>query len=223
MLAGIKPGTKEFHDCVLHVTFRTWTDVSGDRSNEFFNIDEATSQLNSPQIEMNPYQATLLAGWRTRFGELPLYEDAEFLVENVPTKLNHHYWAFIEGYWSKYSQEHTWTNAMRPTALYSDVTTYFNTIEHNLNMAVYYCATVLNYVLNHVGYTDCDCGSSSGQNPNPPLPDGVKDKTALGEGLKSSLKEFEGLFFFNFMGLMATAIAFALLNKVDVIEEFILL
>ncbi len=79
---------------------------------------------------------------------------------------------------------------MRPSVPSSSAKKYFDTVEHNLNQAVYYCATVLNYILNMAGYTDCDCGLSSGQNPNPPLPDGVKDKTAVAEGLKSSLKEF---------------------------------
>ncbi|MFX1570874.1 MAG: hypothetical protein ACFFCV_21250 [Promethearchaeota archaeon] len=106
----------------------------------------------------------------------------------------------------------------RPTTIGYDATKYFHTIEHNLNMAVYYCANVLNYILNHAGYTDCDCGSGSG-GQYPPDPTGQKD--AVKEGLGLSVNQLEALFYFNFMGLMATAIALSLISKVELLEELI--
>ena len=111
---------------------------------------------------------------------------------------------------------------MRPKVPYNTVTKYFDTIEHNLNQAVYYCAAALNYIITFAGYTDCGCSStSSGENPNPPIPDGDKDGLGLREGLKLSLGEFQGLFYFNIMGLMSTVVALSLLNSVKLLEEFI--
>ncbi|MHA2131324.1 MAG: hypothetical protein ACW99L_15275, partial [Promethearchaeota archaeon] len=185
----------------------------------FFNLAEATGKMTAADM-FNPYQATLLAGKNTRFGSL-LYQDAEFLLYSDPNATDHKFWTDVEGSWTDYPQEHTWTQSMRPSTPYTSVKKYFDTVEHNLNQAVYYCATVLNYVLNFAGYTECeDCGSGSGgQNPNPPEPDGQQD--AVRDGLQLTLDQFEGLFYFNFMGLMATAISIALLNKVEILEELI--
>ncbi len=107
---------------------------------------------------------------------------------------------------------------MRPSVPFSSAKKYFDTVEHNLNQAVYYCATALNWILNFAGYTDCDCGSGSGQNPNPPPPQGNKE--SLAESLQLSLEEFEALFYFNFIGLLAIALALTL-NKVELFEGFI--
>ena len=108
---------------------------------------------------------------------------------------------------------------MRPSTPGTSATKYFDTIEHNLNQAVYYCATALNFILNYAGYTNCECGSSSSGQDNPPPPD--RDGEGVKDGVQLTVEQFEGLFYFNLMGLMATAIAIALLNKVELLEEFI--
>ncbi|MFW9990103.1 MAG: hypothetical protein ACFFC3_15775 [Candidatus Odinarchaeota archaeon] len=208
-----------FEEHVMYVTFKTWTDVGGDRSNEFFNLDEVRGKLTAADM-FNPYQATLLAGESTRFGSaLPHIMDAEFLRDSAPSNVNHKFWADIQGYWSAYSQEISWTHSIRPNVPYTSIRKYFDTIEHNLNQAVYYCATVLNYILEFAGYKNCDCGSGSGNNPNPPPPDG--DKEGVKDSLSLSVKQFEGLFYFNMMGLMATAIALAILPKTKLLEELL--
>lgn len=140
------------------------------------------------------------------------------LKYSTPSYTNHSFWTDVEGYWSDYPQELAWSHSLRPNVPYTSIKKYFDTVEHNLNQAVYYCATALNYILDHAGYTDCDCGSGSG-GQYPPNPEGQKD--ALKEGLNLSVEQFEALFYFNFMGLMATAIALALLNKVSLLNELI--
>lgn len=204
----------EYH--VMHCTFRTWADVNGDRSNEFFNLAEVQGKLTAGD-EFNPYLATLLAGRNTHFGSL-LYQDAEFLHYSAPSVTNRQFWQDVEGHWTDYQQEHSWIYSYRPSVSGTSAKKYFDTVEHNLNQAVYYCATALNYVLNHAGYTDCDCGASSGQNPNPPPPQGNKE--SLTESLQLSLEEFEALFYFNFIGLIAIALALTL-NKVELFEGLI--
>jgi hypothetical protein len=167
----------------------------------------------------NPYQATLNAGKNTRFGSL-LYQDAEFLNYSAPTQIDRQFWADVEvGGWISMQQQHIWTHSMRPSVPGTSVKKYFDTVEHNLNQAVYYCATVLNWIINFAGYTDCDCGSGSGQNPNPPPPEG--ERRGMAESLHLSLEQFEALFYFSFTGLLATALALALLNKVELLEGLI--
>lgn len=167
----------------------------------------------------NPSQATLRAGKNTRFGS-ELYEDAHFLAVHQPTQVDHKFWTYIPGGWTDYPDQDTWTHSERPTVQGATYKRYFDTLEHNLNQAVYYCATALNWVINFAGYTSCDCGSGSGQYPNPPSSDGGS-KDDLKEGIRVSVDQVTGLFFFNFMGLMATALAIVLLNKVDVLEMII--
>ncbi len=207
------PRSLEYGHHVMHVTFRTWAE----RSNEFFSLAEVQGKLTTND-EFNPFLATLLVGKNTRFGS-SLYQDAEFLHLSAPSIINRQFWQDVEGYWIDYNQQHSWTYGHRPSIPGTSAKKYFDTIEHNLNQAVYYCATALNYVLNHAGYTDCDCGSSSGQNPNPPPPEG--DKKGMTESLQLSLEQFKALFYFSFTGLLATALALALLNKVELLEGII--
>ncbi|GAH48697.1 unnamed protein product, partial [marine sediment metagenome] len=89
MLADARSLEYEYH--VMHVTFKTWTDVRGVRSNEFFNLAEAKGKLTAADM-FNPYQATLLAGKNTRFGCL-IYQDAEFLDLCAPSTLDRQCWA----------------------------------------------------------------------------------------------------------------------------------
>ncbi len=214
VLEGINVGRPEYQTHVLHVTFRTWSDVNFDRNNEFFNLDEVINKL-TVMDQFSPYFATLWAGLNTRFGSF-LYKDAEFLLNNAPTTISHHYWTLIEGYWSEYSQENTWTHSMRPSTA-DDFQAYFDTVEHNLNQAVYYCAATLNYIINNAGYTDCQC---SGENPpqeqNPPSGDGDRDRV----GIPLATSEFSALLFFNAVGLASTAIAFTMMKLIEkVLQE----
>jgi hypothetical protein len=110
----------------------------------------------------------------------------------------------------------TWRYLDRPTGN-SDLAKYFNTIEHSLNTAVYYGATVLGYILDNAGFIGC---SGSGQWP--PQPDGQgdqgqKDRTAV----QVKMDNFLGLMFFNMAGLVATGIALIILTKADIIKKII--
>jgi hypothetical protein len=113
-----------------------------------------------------------------------------------------------------YDNELTWTYSMRPTGD-NDRTRYFDTIEHNLNMAVYYCAAALNFVLNYAGYTDCNCKGDWPSEGDDDTQE-VKDRADV----KLIQDEFTGLFFFSMTGLMATGVALALLSKISILEKF---
>ncbi len=208
----------EFESHVDHVTFKTWND--GDRNldnptKEFFRLKEARDKLTT--ITMDPYLATIYAGIDTYYGSSG-FEDALWLLANAPLSISRHYWAWVEGYWNSYDQQHTWTYSMRPTS--GDAKIYFDTVEHNLNMAVYYCAVALNYVITYGGYTDCSCsGEYPGeQNPYPPESEGIQNK----EGIKVAVDEFQSLFFLGAVGLASTMISLTLVNKMwGIIEKMI--
>ena len=158
------------------------------------------------------------AGKDTRFGS-QLYENADFLAAHQPSSTNRTFWAVVDGYWTGYSQEDSWDQSNRPQG--TSEKKYFDTLDHNLNQAVYYCATALNFIINHAGYIGCDCGSGSGNNPNPPPPDGDKSGVGLGEELKVSIDTFNGLLIFSSIGLIATALALTLLNAAS-LEKYLL-
>ena len=132
------------------------------------------------------------------------------------------FWQDVEGTWTSYSQELVWTHSMRPTIGTHSVncTAYFDTIEHNLNMAIYYAAIALNYALDHGGYTDCQCsGESPPQEPQNP-PDGKeKGKEGQAEALDLTLGEFQALFFFSTFGIISTA---AVLTMMSLVEKYLL-
>ncbi len=82
------------------------------------------------------------------------FREADFLLKNAPNKTNHGFWDQVDPstYWDPidpdYSQEQTWTHVDSSTNQpVIGPAAYFNTIEHNLNTAIYYCATALNYIL----------------------------------------------------------------------------
>jgi hypothetical protein len=204
-----------------HVTFRTWMDVNGDRSNEFFNIAEALGAV-SASIWRSPYLATIRVGSDTYYGNYygsPSIRDADWLYSKQPSVANRKYWNNIQGPWQKFEDQHTWTHSMRPNDPNNpDPRDYFNTLEHNLNKAIYFCATTLNYVLSFGGYSDCECSGenppSKEEQPDPTRKDGVKD------GVQQAQSEIMGLLFFNMVGLISTAIA---LTVSHVLKNFKLL
>ncbi|MFX1456622.1 MAG: hypothetical protein ACFFDB_14705 [Promethearchaeota archaeon] len=124
-----------------------------------------------------------------------------------------------------YSQETTWTHDNRPTnGPITGPAAYFNTLEHNLNTAIYYCVLTLNYILDKGGYSDCDCSGTTPppqQQPYPPEKDGVKD--SVKDGVKNAIDEFQGLLYFNLVGLAASILAVSLSNKMlKIIDKMIL-
>jgi hypothetical protein len=220
-----------FYAHMNYVTYKTWTDVNGDRSNEFFNINEAVGKVTLANLKsyITPYLAVVMAGSDTFFGGSG-FKSADWLLQNKPSNANHMFWDQVDPsvVWHPtkpdYSQEVSWTHANRPTnGPVTGPAAYFNTLEHNLNTAIYYCATTLNYILDNVDYTDCGC---SGQNPPPeqqpypPEKDAVKD--SVKDGVKNALDEFQGLLFFNLIGLTSSVLALTLSSKLlKVIEKMI--
>jgi len=210
-----RQATYEAH--VEHVTFRKWSE--GTRElwpgiTEFFSVFEAQEMLTA-FTSISPYMATMRAGKDTRFGGL-FFRDAIWMFERRPTVDDHGFWDNVNGpVGSQYTLEHAWTYQMRPTGN-TFIADYFDTIEHNLNMAVFYCAAALSFILNNAGYTDCSClgdwptqTDDSGQ--------GRRDRSDL----KVQVDDFTGLFFFNIAGLFATGVALALLSKLNILEKLI--
>ncbi len=206
---------------VYHVTYRTWGGL-GDRNAkpepfvEFFSVAEARNKITAG-TSFDPHYATLIAAKDTRFGDANgEFKDANWLYDHAPTANDPGFWEDVTGNWIKASYARMWSYSSRPTS--GDAKEYFDTIEHNLNTAIYYAATALNYILDFGGYDDCEClGDLPGKITNPePRKTGVKDAIGL------KINSFQGLMFFNVAGLMSTAIALALLNKGDLLEEFIL-
>lgn len=217
-----------FYAHMDHVTHRTWHVANGDRTNEFFNIAEATAKVTSANLNshtyVSPYLATRMAGIDTFFGSMgapPYYQTAIWMLGNAPYSTpvpNHRFWNNVKPGVNfdvpkpNYFLEDTWTHADRPiTKPQIGEAAYFNTLEHNLNTAIYYCALALNWVLDNVDYTDCLC---SGENP--PRDDGQQsgDNEPVGEEtidrLKVAMDEFESLLFFSFAGLASSLITLAL-------------
>ena len=202
---------------VNHVTYRIWGGL-GDRNdnppfNEFFSVAEARNKITAG-TSFDPHYATLIAAKDTRFGDANgEFKDAKWLYDHVPTTNDPGFWEDVTGYWVEGAYARTWSYSSRPTG--GDAKEYFDTIEHNLNTAVYYAATALNYILDFGGYDDCEClGDMPGKIPNPdPQPKGIKDAIGI------KLTSLQGLMFFNVAGLMSTAIALTLLNKGDLLEK----
>jgi hypothetical protein len=124
-----------------------------------------------------------------------------------PSSVDRKFWTDIDGSWTHFEQECQWTLAARPTS--GDAKKYFDTIEHNLNMAVYYSAAAINYVLSKGLYTDCECdGDAYDRYPNPPESDQERQGS-----LQLTLDRYTTLLFFNFVGLISTAIALTIIPK----------
>ncbi|MFX0041081.1 MAG: hypothetical protein ACFFCY_17455 [Promethearchaeota archaeon] len=82
-------------------------------------------------------------------GNLKKKKDVEFLYYSAPATLDRQFWADVEvGGWVNMEQQHTWSHSIRPSIPGNSAKKYFDMIEHNLNQAVYYCATALNWILN---------------------------------------------------------------------------
>lgn len=220
-------GHTTFMAHIDHICYRTWADVSGDRASEFFNIDEASNRVTASSLN-SPYLATLLCGRDTFLGDVygtPTIRDATWLYSKQPSPVDHQHWDDVNGPWTINSDLLTWTHSMRPNdPLNPDPRDYFNTLEHNLNMAIYYCVSVLNYIITYGGYIDCEC---TGENPpsdpivDPPGGGDVRDPIRV--GIQTTLDEFQALFFLGAVGLASTMISLTLVNKlIDIIDKMIL-
>lgn len=207
----------EFKTHVDYVTYKTW--ALGDRildnpTKEFFSLKIAKDKLKANTF-ISPYFAAFQAGYFTYSPSIP-YKNANWMEQEKPTVANRNHWNSVDGPWTNHNQQLAWFYNMRPSL--GDANAYFNTLEYNLNMAVYYCAAALNFILETVPFEGCGC---SGENPppggqNPPVGDDVKDK----EGIKLALDETQALMFFSFAGLAASMLALTLQKfLVELIEK----
>lgn len=174
------------------------------RQNEFFNIIESYDSFRST-IKKKPYDSTYLAGLDTRYGNYylqsftsTLYENAEWFDFYAPTGSDDQFWNL-----SSYSP------ANRPTS--GNAKKYFDTVEHNLNTAVYYCAAAINFLKDNYKGKDCEKGGDQ-DNPIDPLGGGISDKVGV------RVKQYSFLFFWQFLGMMSTLSAITVIKQLKLVE-----
>ena len=171
-------------------------------------------------VEVN----SILAGRETRFGldSSNYYPNGVFdawtMGQMAPTATDRRFWNNVKGRYVDTATLHTWRYSDRPTGN-SNPAIYFDTIEHNLNTAVYYGARALGNILDNSGFTGCSCVEQMPGGPGGPgQSQGVMDKTAV----KLKTDQFTALMAFSMAGLFATGIALVILNQVDLLEKLLL-
>ncbi|HDZ19570.1 hypothetical protein LCGC14_1406790 [marine sediment metagenome] len=111
--------------------------------------------LISPFTWSSLYIATALTAKDTHFGFLPENQNGFQTARWISTREN--LWDSVKGpVGSNYQTQLTWTYDDRPDSK-NKITQYINTVEHNLNTAVYYAAYALNFVIDFAGYKGCSC------------------------------------------------------------------
>lgn len=192
---------------VLKITKNTYSTSYLKRQNEFFNIIESYDSFHS-NVKKKPYDSAYLAGLDTRYGNSylrsftsTLYENAEWLDLYAPSGSNPQFWTLS-----------SYTPANRPTS--GNAKKYFDTVEHNLDTAVYYCAAAINFIKDN--YKGKDCNSNGDQyNPIDPLGGGVGDKVGV------RVKQYTFLFFWQFLGMMSTLTALTVLKQLKAIAPLL--
>ncbi len=206
----------EYATHTTHTTYKKWSE--GTRRlpvvTEFFSVQEAKDSITLLTWS-SPYTATVIAARDTRFGFLP--DNPNGFQTAVWMSTREAYWDSVNGaVGTTYARQLTWTYEMRPSGN-NEITKYFNTVEHNLNTAIIYCAAAINFVLDNGGYDDCSCLGDWPVQGDGDNGQGVRDRTDI----KTQVDVFTGLFFFNMAGLFATGIALAVLGQATILEKLI--
>ena len=122
------------------------------RKSEFFNIKEANEMIRSQNDleSINPYEAAEKAGRDTRMGIEGESFDPSFLDQFSPQNLKGPSFWIGFNHLSKFKKRRNELlnkndKDLAPVDLLEKH--YFSTIEHNLNMGVYYCVTAMNWAL----------------------------------------------------------------------------
>ncbi len=145
----------------LYVNMLTNTIYPNRLPTEFFNIDDARLKFDQSDM-LAPSEAVYRTCVDTRYGNSQTlmneigggWSTSEFLDA---TEL-HDIWVGNNPWPEDYEECETWTLATRIQleALNTQNIYYFNTIEHDLNTAIYYLTCALNWLLFKY-FTNCDC------------------------------------------------------------------
>jgi hypothetical protein len=97
--------------------------------------------------------------------------------------------------------------------LRADTKSYFDTLEHNLNTAIYYSAVALNYLIGNQG---CDCSGGQGEDGSM-----QRVKEPMGDRLDKTLTDENSiqLDLFDFMGAFGVVMTLAAISVVKKLNE----
>jgi len=152
------PYTSYAHKVNL-VTSNQYSSSTSKRLSEFFNIQQAFDGFTAATV-CDPTWAVYYTGLDVMYGNeykmcwftITQYRNATWLDANapqsdstVPSQV---------GFWDLNSVVAGWDADDRPTTP-GDRQDYFDTVEHNLNVAVYFCAAAINRLLGD--YVNCEC------------------------------------------------------------------
>jgi hypothetical protein len=101
-----------------------------------------------------------------------------------------------------------WDYNDRPTSP-GNAKDYFDTLEHNLNTAVYYSAAAINLLIGY--YIGKNCARTDDDyDPRPPYGGGT--------GVKGRVGQYMALFLWQFLGLFSTLIAISIVKQVKIFQ-----
>jgi hypothetical protein len=160
-LIALTPGHESKIKLNIHdLTCKKISDRLG--NSEFFLTYEAEQAFAFYQEKVSASVAIYFAGFDTRYGysdwpeDYPAYyEDADWLAIFVPSSGNPQLWGEINKD-IKYWNNEDWS------ALSVNGSKYFETLEHNLNTAVFYCAAAMNDLKDK--YVNCNCEKKDDRN-----------------------------------------------------------
>jgi len=177
------------------------------RQLEFFNIIESYDSFHS-NIKKKPYDSAYLAGLDTRYGNYYLqsftstqYENAEWLDFYAPSGSDPKFWN-LPGF----------NPINRPTS--GNAKKYFDTVEHNLNTAIYYTAAAINFLIDNYNGKNCQ-GDGDQYNPMDPFGGVVGDKVGV------RVKEYTFLFLWQFMGMISIITAMTIVKQLKVVAPLL--
>ena len=140
------------------------------------------------------------------------YESAMWLEEQL-TNLD--VWPRQEGY----SYYESWSQVER-TAINSEngiAKSYFDTVEHHLNTAIYYSAAVINKLL--VNYETCDCDDDPGDDGDY-NGGGFNGGETIEKINKKEDTELETVAFMGGVGVLFSLIAIGIVKKLNTLAKF---
>lgn len=208
---GVHTGGQRFGDKVY---FLTSTPLNL-RTNGFFSTSEASSFTAA--ISINPEEAARKGALDTKYGNVheKSFSPIEYMTSvKLHEKLDAPFWTLAAP-----SDLYSWGVAERNSFTGTEAE-FFDTVEHNLNAAIYYSAAAINFLLitNPEFTGECECSEKVGT-------DGQKvGKMGAGVGDALARRLPQGkrlkLDFFNVMaplGLIASLVALALVKKLELL------
>ncbi len=173
---------------------------------DFFSINEARLYFDASDIN-EPREAVYRAGLDTRWGNSYLMSFTASTYEDGTWLYNHK-----DEFWPSNTQlVESWTALNRP--MFGDVDRYFDTLEHNLNTAIYYSAAAMNYLIN-TGYKGDGCEGTTGEDG--PMSD-------VGVGIPADIPTETGqkqmTAFFGIAGVMSSLLALGIISMIERLKK----